>query len=123
MMKKRLVSIQETNEISVGDTVIREYFSQSVPNLGLAVATINGTYPAAKVGNWALNVRIDEMFYVLDGTAKIIYQDGETIELKPESAAHIPLGIKYRVEEARGLRVVVSTGPAWSSDQHKFVRD
>jgi len=103
-----------------GDTVVRTYFLDTVPNLGLATATINGTYPPKNKGTWVINERVDEMYYVLEGTGTIIYQGGDTIQLELESAVCIPRGLKYRVEEARGLRVVVPTGPAWSADQHKF---
>lgn len=123
MKESRLVKKDEANEKSFDGTVVKEYFLQTVPNLGLATATINGTYPPEKQGAWSVNEKIDEMYYVLEGTAKIIFQDGDILELEPESAAHIPLGLKYRVEEARGLRVVVSTGPAWSADQHKWSAD
>lgn len=123
MTTKRLIRKKEAQEVAVDDTVVQEYFSQTVPNLGLSTATMNGTYPPEHKGVWALNEHVDEMFYVLAGTAKIIFQDGETIELEPESAAHMPLGLKYRVEDAQGLRVVVATGPAWSPGQHKWTED
>jgi mannose-6-phosphate isomerase-like protein (cupin superfamily) len=61
------------------------------------------------------------MYYVPEGTGKIIYQDGDTIQLEPGSAAYMPRGLKYRVEDARGLRVVVPTELAWSADEHKVV--
>ena len=123
MAQRRIVRKHEASEKGVGDTVVREYFVQIVPNLGLATATVNGTYPPENEGNWAINERVDEMYYVLGGAGKIIYQDGDTIQLEPESAAYIPRGLKYRVEEARDLRVVIPTGPAWSADQHKWCAD
>lgn len=116
---KKIVHKHEASQKNVGSTIVRTYFLDTVPNLGLATATINGTYPPENSGTWALNERVDEMYYVLEGTAKIIYQDGDTIQVEPESAVYMPRGLKYRVEEARGLRVVVPTGPAWSADQHK----
>jgi mannose-6-phosphate isomerase-like protein (cupin superfamily) len=123
MAKKRIVRKHEASEKNVGGTVVRTYFLQTVPNLGLATATINGTYPPENEGTWAVNEGVDEMYYVLEGTGKIIYEDGDSIRLEPESAVHNPRGLKYRVEEARGLRVVVPTGPAWSADQHKWSAD
>ena len=122
-MKTRIVRKHEASEKNVGDTAVRTYFLDEVPNLGLATATINGNYPPREEATWALNERVDEMFYVLEGTGKLVYQDGDTIELEAESAAYMPRGLKYRVEEARGLRVVVPTGPAWSADQRKWSAD
>ena len=123
MTMRRIVRKHEASQVAISGTVVREYFSQTVPNLGLATATIEGTYPPKNKGTWAINERVDEMFYVLEGTGKIVYQDDVTIELEPESTVHFPCGMKYRVDEARNLRVVVATGPAWSLDQHKWLTE
>jgi mannose-6-phosphate isomerase-like protein (cupin superfamily) len=123
MAEKRIVRKHEASEKNVGATVVRTYFLETVPNLGLATAAITGTYPPENEGTWAVNERVDEMYYVIEGSGKLIYQDRDTIQLEPESAVHIPRGLKYRLEEARGLRVVVPTGPAWSADQHKWSAD
>ena len=114
---------KQVGDNSVGITIVKEYFSQVTPNLGLATATINGKYPPDKASVWAINEQVDEIYYVLEGTAKIIYQDGDEFEMKPGYAAYIPCGLKYRVEKANGLRVAISTGPAWLPDQHKWSKD
>ena len=49
------------------------------------------------------------MYYVLEGTGKIIYQDGDSIRLEPESAVHNHRGLKYRVEEVMRHMPVLST--------------
>ena len=60
---------------------------------------------------------------MLEGTGNFICKDGETNQLEAESAVYIPPELRYRVEDARGLRIVVATVPAWSADQHKFCAD
>lgn len=42
MTKKRRVRKHEASEKNFDGTVVREYFPQTVPNLGSATATING---------------------------------------------------------------------------------
>ncbi len=123
MTTERLISKTDATEVSVDGSRIREYYVQSVPNLGLATAVMNGTYPPQDKGVWACNESVDEMYYVLAGTATIVFQDGITVELQPESAVHLPLGLIYRVEDARRLHVVVATGPVWSAEQHKWSTD
>jgi len=123
MKTKRMVRRREASEKTVGDTVVRTYFLKEVSKLGLASATMKRVYPPEPMGTWVVNERVEEMWYVIEGTGKIIYQDGHTFQLEPESAVYIPRGLKYRVEDARGLRLVVATGPAWSVDQHEFCTD
>lgn len=118
MTTQRLVRREEAHEVPIDTTVVREYFAQVVSDLGLATATMNGTYPPEGKGTWAVNQRVEEIYYVLEGTAVVIYQDGERVHLEPGCAVYLPRGVKYRVEEARKLNVVVSTSPAWSPEQH-----
>ncbi len=123
MTNKRLVKEDEANVIDkLKNVTIKEYFPQITPNLGLATSIMKGNYPPEDEGIWTVNEKVDEMFYVLDGSAKIVYQDGEEINLVPKSAAYLPCGLKYRVE-TQDLHVVVPTGPAWSPEQHKFSDD
>ena len=123
MQDKRIVFKGEAEEKEVGGSVVREYFVEQVPNLGLATALIRGTYPPEGEGTWAINEGVDEMYYVIDGTAKIVCKDGITINVEPQSAVHIPRSLKYRLEDAKDLRIVIATGPAWSADQHKWSID
>ena len=109
MTTKRLIRKNEVQEIAVDGTLVQEYFSQIIPNLGLSTATMNGTYPPKHKGAWAHNEGVDEMFYVLAGTGKIIFQDGETIELEPESAAYMPLGLKYHQCQNRAETDIVGS--------------
>jgi mannose-6-phosphate isomerase-like protein (cupin superfamily) len=60
------------------------------------------------------------MFYVIKGNGKVIHE-GQTIKLEPECAAYIPRRVKFRVEEAAALNVVMPTGPAWSPEQAKWL--
>ncbi len=122
MKNTRLVCKDEANIVSKPGVVILEYFKQIIPNLGLATATINGTYPPENEGIWSINEQVDEMYYVLRGEGTMIYEDGRAITLKQNSAAYIPRGLKFRVESARDLEVVVPTGPAWSEGQHKYIK-
>jgi mannose-6-phosphate isomerase-like protein (cupin superfamily) len=120
MKEKRIVLKGEASEKKVGGSVVREYFMQQVPNLGLATALIEGVYPPEGEGTWSINERVDEMHYVVDGTARIVYKDGLTFKIEPQSAVYIPRSVKYRLEDAKDLRIVIATGPAWSADQHKW---
>jgi mannose-6-phosphate isomerase-like protein (cupin superfamily) len=113
----------EATDVNVGDNVIKKYFSEIVPDLGLATALINDFYPPSREEKWAINERVGEMYYVLEGTGKIIFQDGQTIDLDPECAVYITRGVKYRVEKARGLKIVVPTGHSWSNDHQKWIKD
>jgi mannose-6-phosphate isomerase-like protein (cupin superfamily) len=115
---RRVVRSQETTEVRLPDTTIREYFS--VSTLGLAVATIDNTYPPAEKGKWATNDLVVELLYVIDGEARIVFHDGEAADLHSGDAVHLPRGVAYRIENAKRLRVVVPTSPAWTSEQHKF---
>ena len=65
MTKNRIVRKQEANEKGIGGTVVGEYFLQTVPNLGLATATINAKYPPENEGAWAINERVDLMYYTM----------------------------------------------------------
>jgi mannose-6-phosphate isomerase-like protein (cupin superfamily) len=117
---KRVIRSQEATAVKLPDTTIKEYFS--VQSLGLAVATIDNTYPPAEKGKWATNDEVVEMLYVIDGEARIVFQDGEAADLESSDAVHLPRGVKYRIENARRLRVVIPTSPAWTPEQHKFSR-
>lgn len=68
-----------------------------------------------------MNEQVDEMYYVLQGEGTIVYEDGCTITLKKDSAAYIPRGLKFRVENARDLEVVIPTGPACFERHHKYI--
>ncbi len=124
-MMNRLVLESDASEKqlgnkSIGFTVVKEYLSQT-PNLHIATATINGSYPPEEGKAWAINEEVEEMFYVLEGEAEIIYQDGKKIKLEPNSVAYIPKNLKYCVNKACYLRVIIITTPAWFSDQHKWL--
>ena len=73
-------------------SLLREYFPDISPNQGLLFAEINGTYPPASNGYWAANepwMRCG----VLQGTACVIYDEGEIGDLVPGSAAYFPPGL------------------------------
>jgi mannose-6-phosphate isomerase-like protein (cupin superfamily) len=123
MNKKRIVQKDEASEKTVGSIVVRTYFLDISRHPGLATATINGPYPSKNKRTSVTNLRVEEIWRVIEGTGTIKYEDGERFQFGPESGVYIPHGLRYRVEEARDLRVVVSTGPAWSADQHKFCTD
>jgi len=123
MVNRRLVRRQDALKKTVGDATICEYFGQDVPTLGLATATLSGTFPPTSDAAWTVNETVDEMYFVLEGTGTIVYSDGESVDLEPGAAAHMPRGIRYRVTAARELRIVVATGPAWSAQQNKWVTD
>jgi mannose-6-phosphate isomerase-like protein (cupin superfamily) len=119
--KIQVVRKHEASEKHVGSTAVRTY--PDTPNLGLAIATINGTYPPEDLGTWTYNALVEENWFVLEGTGNFICKVAETNQLEAESAVYIPPELRYRVEDARGLRIVVATVPAWSADQHKFCAD
>jgi mannose-6-phosphate isomerase-like protein (cupin superfamily) len=123
MTDRRIVRRDETREKRVGNSAVREYFGQTVLKLGLAAARLTGRYPPETEGAWALNERVEEMLYVVEGKGKLVFRDGEALALEPESAVHIPAGRRYRIEAAATLHVVISTAPAWSADQHKWSAD
>jgi len=124
MEDTRLVQKDQARENAVGETVVMEYFTRAqVPNVGLATAVIKGAHPPEDKGSWAVNKRVDEIFYVIDGTATIVYKDGVAFEVGKQSAVYLPLGKKYRIEDAKDLRIVIATGPAWFPDQHEWSSD
>jgi hypothetical protein len=120
MSIKRLVRKDEANSDEISGIVVNEYFSGDVPSLGLAVASIEDSYPPRGKGYWAMNALVEEMYYVLEGTGTAVFGDGTKYRLVEDAAVYFPCGMKYRIEDAKGLRVVVTTGPAWTRDQHTW---
>ena len=55
------------------EVTIREYFTkEKSPSLGLAVVEIDGHYPGQR--KWALNNKVDEMYYVIEGKGSIEFE-------------------------------------------------
>ena len=116
---KQLVLKTEANEIPAGNVTIRQYFPQILPTLDLSSALITGTHP--EKGGWLRNNGVDEMYFVISGTGRLLFGDGTCLELIPESAALIRKTTKFRVEEAKNLYMVVVTSPAWSPEQYEHL--
>ena len=121
MSKVRFIGDKDAAEKTVGASVVREYFTHQVPNLGLATAILRGTYPPKGEGKWAVNESVDEMYFVMSGTAIIEFEDDKVFNLKKHCGVHIPRGMKYHVVDAVDLNIVVCTGPAWHLEQHKWM--
>ncbi len=99
-------------------TRVWEYFTGEIPSLGLAVAEIDGFYPSKE--KWACNTGVDEMYYVMHGSAQITFEGEKTALIEPGDAVLIKKGAKFRVE-GRKLKIVVPTSPSWYPEQHKYV--
>lgn len=118
---KLLVLKTEANEISAGKAIIRQYFPQVLPTLDLSTVVIKGTHP--EDGGWLRNNIVDEMYFVISGTGRLLLGDGTCLDLIPESAALIHKGTKFRVEDAKDLYIVVITSPAWNIEQYEHLQE
>ena len=108
-------SSSQVESKNIEGTIITEYFTDECPNLGLAVAQIDGEYPKDK---WACNQGVDEMYYVMQGNGNIIFEGQGTWELVPGTAVLIPKGTRFYVKGS--VKLVVPTSPAWTREQHKW---
>ena len=89
MNQVRLIKKDEANKkVPFVGIEINEYFTEQIPYLGLATARINGSYPPSSEAYWSINKRVDEMWYVLDGHANVIFEDGKDFKLEPGSVVH-----------------------------------
>ena len=61
----QVVRKHEASEKHVGNTAVTTYPDS---NLGLAIATINGTYPPEDKGRYTYNELVEEDWIVLEGT-------------------------------------------------------
>lgn len=84
--------------------------------LGIAVAKINGRYPDK---GKAVNIKCDEMYYVISGEAIIYTQEGE-FEIKKGDTYYFEKNKWYYVE-AKNLEIVLPTAPAWFLDQYEII--
>ncbi len=105
-------------KVNTSGTRVWEYFTNELASLGLAVAEIDGFYPAED--KWATNTGVDEMYYVMDGSAHITFEGKAPALIEPGDAVLIKKSAKFRVE-GKGLKIVVPTSPAWYAEQHKYV--
>ena len=117
----KVISKEKSNEIRIGKTVIREYFKEVIPNIGLITTCIEGVLPA-EPDYWIRNNEVDELYFVISGEGKLLFDDGSEYALEPNSAALIPKKSKFRVEGAKSLYIVVPTSPAWSEAQHELLK-
>ena len=76
---------------------------------------MNGTYPPENEGVWSMNEQIDEMYYVLQGEATIVHEDGCTITLGPRVCIIIPLGTHFQFRSIgdEPLETIGVTMPSW----------
>ena len=96
---------------------VREYdFTNHL--LGVAIAYINGRYPEQ---GQATNNKCTEIYLVLSGTG-VIHTQNQVHPIKSGDAFLFKPKTRYWVE-GKKLEIVVSTSPAWSSQQYKISTD
>jgi|GEM_PF-3483576 len=108
----------EAEKKTINQTTVEEYFTTQAPQLGLAVAEIDGFYPAAD--KWARNKSVEEMYFVVSGKGKVTLEGKGTFEIGTNDGVWMPKGVKYRVEGHK-LRIVIPTGPTWTKEQHEWL--
>lgn len=90
MRVDRVVTKSIADEKQVITNVVLEYYTDQVPDLGLA--TMNVRYPPEDKGQWALNEEVEEIWYLTGGTATIHYHYNLSFETQPKSAVYLTRG-------------------------------
>lgn len=103
--------------------IVYEYNTLPTPFDNLAEARILNNYPSQ---GYVVNELCNECIYVASGRGKICLQnDGYNnfVSLEPSDVLFIPKGqkFKYIVGPHNGLRVLITTNPKWTPDQHKRI--
>lgn len=83
---------------------------------GLAKAEIRGRYPEK---GRCVNHACDETYLVESGSC-VVHAEGEAHPLREGDAFFFPAETRYWVE-AQNVTLVVSTGPAWTPEQHEYL--
>lgn len=105
---------QKHNKSKGGITkLVWEYnFDGSMDAIDIAKTIMTGKYPDT---GWASNSVSTMIFYVLSGSATIIFQTGEIFNLKPEDICVIPPNNWYQIEG--DCNALMPCAPAWDPKQ------
>ena len=109
MLKKK----ENSNTVKTNPSlVVREYFVKDEnPNMGLAVASLNGEYGHNK------NNDVDQIIFIIEGSFRV-ETDQRTYDLTSEDALLIKRGTWYYVS-GRG-KFIAFTNPAWYFEQYEM---
>ncbi len=84
-------------------------------DINIAIEIIKGRYPEKGL---AFNTICKEMYYVLEGSGKIVIE-GETVLLEKGDVVLIEPNEKYYIEG--NLKLVIPCTPEWTKEQHKII--
>lgn len=85
-------------------------------DVSVGISEIHGRYPAS---GFEVDASIEQVWYVEEGKGVIVTETKE-YSVATGDMIRIPSGEKYAIETDR-LRLVVSSSPPWSSEQHQHV--
>jgi mannose-6-phosphate isomerase-like protein (cupin superfamily) len=82
-------------------------------SVSVGVSEIRGRYPA---NGWDVDTQVEQVWYVESGQGNIENEQG-VVAVHAGDMIYIPKGEKYRIEGTE-LKLVVSSSPPWTAEQH-----
>ena len=111
----KLIKPNETHTYKDGNFFKAMEYNFENPNLGFAVTVTTGRYPQK---GYLVNKEVEEMIYVLEGTATLTFKNGNVFLLSKDDVILLNKN-EPCFWETDYCKLAVTCSPEWNKNQHK----
>jgi mannose-6-phosphate isomerase-like protein (cupin superfamily) len=112
----KIIRSNDTQEFKNSDTCVATEYEFNDPAINIAVVKVTGRYPDS---GRVVNEKCKELVFVLEGSGKIFIEEKEILLQKGDAVLIEPL---EKIYWEGNLTMVIPCTPAWSSDQHTYIK-